>query len=392
MPLTNPRIIVVDDNQGIYNIVRASLELLGRLPRLIETHTGDDALLELRISSPDLLVTAHTLSGTTNGPMLALIAKRELAALPVLVLGSELDPEIDEETLSQSPFQYLRRPFLPETFLRALRVALDGPEAASPVAAPDEVLMPVPAVDEDKLRPILFKLMREVGAMAAVMADRNGKVIAYEGAAGYFDRDLMAAALGPGFGHTTKVLPVIGDQPRVLKYYEGDRLELYGLALGLHHFISLIFESNSGGRALGGVRRWGGNAVNEMLEIIGEVAFNTRPIAPPPPAPAPAPAKAEGGGRRSRRTQETHAVATPAPAKSSSAKHSQPAPEPAAAPMMEPIANFDPDLLNSLDQIDLSEAEALFDPERLAAASSMGGNKISFDDALLQGIIGPVDE
>src|SRR5258707_14422817 len=103
MALTNPRIIVVDDNKGVYNIVRASLELLGRHPRLIETHTGDDALLELRISSPDLLVTAHTLSGTTNGPMLALMAKRELAALPVIVLAAERDPEIDDDTLAQSP-------------------------------------------------------------------------------------------------------------------------------------------------------------------------------------------------------------------------------------------------------------------------------------------------
>src|SRR5215831_10525769 len=103
MALTNPRIIVVDDNKGVYNIVRASMELLGRHPRLIETQTGDDAMLELKISSPDLLVTAHTLAGTTNGPMLALKAKRELAALPVIVLGGESDPEIDDETLEQSP-------------------------------------------------------------------------------------------------------------------------------------------------------------------------------------------------------------------------------------------------------------------------------------------------
>src|SRR5436305_1124274 len=98
MPPTNPRIVIVDDNKGIYTIVRASLELLGRHPRLIETQGADDALLEIRMGSPDLLVTAHSLSGTTNGPMLALIAKRELAALPIIVLANEYDPEMDEET------------------------------------------------------------------------------------------------------------------------------------------------------------------------------------------------------------------------------------------------------------------------------------------------------
>src|SRR5262245_37872572 len=129
MPLTNPRIIIVDENQSIYTIVKASMDLLARRPRLIETRTGDDAMTELRISPPDLLITAHSLPGKTNGPILALQAKREQASLPVIVLGSETDPEMDEETLSQSPFQYLRRPVTPEVFIRALRIAIDGPEA-----------------------------------------------------------------------------------------------------------------------------------------------------------------------------------------------------------------------------------------------------------------------
>ncbi len=385
MPPTNPRIIVVDDNQGIYNVVRASLELLGRHPRLIETQTADDALAELRISSPDLLVTAHRLVGTTNGPMLALMAKRELAALPVIVLGNEYDPEMDQDTLAQSPFQYLRRPLMPETFMRALRIALDGPEAAPQESAPQEMMGPVPAIDEEKLRPILFKLMRDVGAMAAVMADRNGKVLTYEGAAGYVDRDLLAASLGPGFGHTSKILPVIGDQPRVLKYYDGDKLDLFSLSVGLHHFLTLIFESNSGDRALGTVKRFGTTAVNEMISVMGDVAFSLKPVhAAPPPPPTPAPARKEEGRKRSRKTQESAAVVAPPPVPTRSE------PEP---PQMAPIENFDPSLLDALGNIDLSQADALFDPANMESSGATdSSNKISFEDALLQGIIGDVEE
>src|SRR5258708_19815984 len=156
MPPTNPRIIVVDDNKGIYNIVRASLELLGRKPRLIETQTSDDALMELRVSSPASLVTEQTIGGTSFGPILALSAKRELAALPVIVLGSETDPEMDEETLAQSPFVYLRRPLPPESFIRALRVSLDGPEAVPQQAAQEDTLGPVPVIDIANLRPLFF--------------------------------------------------------------------------------------------------------------------------------------------------------------------------------------------------------------------------------------------
>jgi hypothetical protein len=80
------------------------------------------------------------------------------------------------------------------------------------------------------------------------------------------------------------------------------------------------------------------------------------------------------------------AGAPSAPAKAAT----PPKPEkPAAAA----IPNFDPSLFDSLDSIDLSKADELFDPDKLAASlSGSSGNKISFDDALLQGIIGNVDE
>lgn len=386
MPPTNPRIIVVDDNKGIYNIVRASLELLGRKPRLIETQTSDDALMELRISSPDLLVTAQTIGGTSIGPVLALTAKREVAALPVIVLGSETDPELDDETLDQSPFDYLRRPLPPEAFIRALRVALDGPEAVPQQAEPVDMLGPVPVIDIDKLRPLLFQVMRDVGAMAAVLADRNGKVISYEGAAGYVDRDLIAATLGPSFGSTTRILSVLGDQPRVLKYFDGDKLDLFGLAVGLHYFVILIFD-NKAGANLGNVKRYGGTAVNSMLEVVGaDLAYSVKPatvVPSAPPAPnqqTPAPTK----GRKRRTTQEMPAVVAEA---AKVAK--QPEPE---KPMFEPIANFDPSLLDALSNIDLSTADDLFSPENVAASAGANGNRISFEDAMMQGIIGDVDQ
>ncbi len=402
MAPSNPRIIVVDNNQGLYNIIRASMELLGRHPRLIETSTGDDAMTELRISSPDLLITAHALSGTTNGPMLALMAKRELAALPVIVLGAENDPEMDEETIAQSPYQYLRKPLLPEAFLRALRIALDGPEAAPREDKPVDMMGPVPVVDNEKLRPLLFKVMREVGAMAAVLADRNGKVLLYEGAAGYVDRDLLAAALGPDVGNTAKILPIIGDQPRVLKYYDGDKYDLFTLAVGIHHFITLIFDDNNGKRALGPVKQVGGNTVNEMLAIIGLVAFSTKPVTGTL-APSLAPAKpTEHKSRPGRKTltQETAAAApikgrekqdrqTVETAKTAApAKPSAPSKQPAA-----PIANFDPGLLDALDKIDLAKADDLFSADNMASIlAEQEGDRISFEDALLQGIINNVEE
>lgn len=390
MPLINPRIIIVDENQGIYNIVKASMELLARRPRLIETRTGDDAMTELRISPPDLLVTAHSLPGKTNGPVLALQAKREQASLPVIVLGSENDAEMDEETLSQSPFQYLRRPVMPEVFIRALRIAIDGPEAGSLDTGTHEMVVPVPMVDVDKLRPLMSALMRDVQAMAIVFADRNGKVITFDGAAGYVDKDLLAAGLAPGFGGTMKLLPVIGEQPRVMKYYDGGKFDLYSLAVGLHHFLILIYEGNAD-RAIGNVKNFGGKTVNKMLELIGDVAFALKPPAPPAPV-KPEVAAEPTPGRRGKRKTQTQEMSSIAQSRASIPSVREPAAPPAQAPL-EPILNFDPNILAGLDKIDLDQANELFDPDKLAAGLQNGpANRISFEDALTQGIIGNIEE
>jgi len=46
-------------------------------------------------------------------------------------------------------------------------------------------------------------------------------------------------------------------------------------------------------------------------------------------------------------------------------------------------------VLGSLDQVDLSQAEDLFDPERLAriAAEKMAGERLSYDDAQQMGVL-----
>lgn len=373
------------------------MELMGRRPRMIETATGEDALAELRISAADLLITAHTLLGTVAGPDLAIAAKRELAGMPVIVVANEGDPELDEGIVEQGLFHYLRRPFAAEAFLRAVRVAIDGPEAA-PREAPAEDLILVPPVDEAKIADVMYRLMRDVGAMAIVLADRNGKVISYSGAAGYVDRDALAAALAPGFSDTLKILPLIGDQPRVLKYYDGERGNLFGLALGLHYYLLLVFDGGAPPAALGNVKRYGFNAVNEMLGIIGPVAFEARPSLP---QPKPAESHVTSPKRRTRtQTQELAAIKAEAEraeraekAEKSERGKGEGARKTSTRTTTAPaVQSFDPALLEGLESVDMSQADALFDPERLATVASQNGDRISYDDALLQGIIGNIEE
>lgn len=398
MALNNPRILIADDHQNLAVLVRAVLDLLGRKARLMETRTAEDALDELRLRLPDVLLTTYQLGTAITGVMLALQAKREAAVLPVIVIAAENDAELDAETLAESPFQYLRRPLNPELLIRALRIALDGPEAVPAAVAAVDTLGPVPEVDIDRLRQSSAKLMRDVNAMSVILADRNGKVLTYDGAAGYIDRDLLAAGLGPTFANTAKILSIVGDQPRVLKYYDGDKYDIFSLAVGLHHFVSLVFDGASGDRALGNVKRFGGIAVNEMLELIGPAAFR---IDAPPPSAVETSKTATGthrvGGRK-RATQEVATAAYKAPPAGSAtpAASRSESPAPPAAPTFTPIADFDSSIFDALPDLDLSQADALFDMDRieglLTPINRDTGSRISISDAQAQGIIGQIDE
>lgn len=385
MAIKNPRIIIVEENQGIALLVRASLELLGRRPRLIECHTGEDAWDELHLRAPDLLITAQTLVGEMDGPTLATTSKNEIAALPVIVLGAENDPEPTEKEVEDAPFQYLRRPLVPELFIRALRFALDGPESIPMDDTPMDTLGPVPQIDIDRLRPIALRLMRDVNAMSYVIADRNGKVLAYDGMAGYVDRELLAAIVGPSIGSVARMVPFLGDAPRVLKYFDGDKFDVYVMAIGVHYLLSLVFDGVTGNRALGNVARFGRTSVDEMLGLIGDIAYKVQTLLPQETAKmAAAAAGAQPAAdeprqkQRIRRTQEV-----------TISKPELPPEPPPPMPTLDPITNFDPSVLDGLDSLDLSQADALFDPEQLASLASTinTGNRLSQADAEAQGLI-----
>lgn len=430
MSALNPRIIVLDESNKIYNVVRTALELLGRTPRLIHAVLPGDALAELSLSTVDLLVTTQS-AADTDVNQFAFHAKRELASVAIIVVGEQSDSELETDGVT---YQYLRRPFAAETFLRALRVALDGPQAVVPVTETqsDAALMPVPVVKVDKLRNGLFELMRESRAMAAVIADRNGKVLSFDGAAGYFDRDMVAAAVAPILSSTAKLTSLVGDAPRLLHYIEGGKNDAFVLNVGLHHCLILIHDGKAPSGTLAVIRRSGWLVVSDMLKIIGEnVAFSptgsasgasaTQTTAAIPAAPKAADKvtdrTADVGRDTSRPASRPEAAPTrptrnPAPREDRNnppvemretigsgrkpnrielptRREIQPA-APREHVDVPAIPNFDPSIFDNLGAIDTSGADDMFDPSR--ADMNGDSNKISFEDAMLQGIIGDIQD
>ena len=196
-----------------------------------------------------------------------------VAGTPVIVLADEGDPLLEPQALKDAPFQYYMRP-VAEPFLRGLRIALDGEEAIAVEeheAKSEMDLGPVPAIDVARLRDIVASLTRDVGAMGIILADRTGRILIDQGATGYVDREKLAAILGPSFGRSAEVSPLVGGNAWTMQYYDGERLDVFGLALGVHYFMCLIFEGSS--RAFGSVTVFGRRAADQIIEMIGDAAY-----------------------------------------------------------------------------------------------------------------------
>lgn len=378
-----PRIVTVDPTFNVARIVRGALTLMDRPHILIEAPSSEDALAEVASSSIDLVVTAYQIPGEIDGLELARRISYESLGSPVIVLADADDPQPDPDELEEATYQYFVRP-IGEPFIRGIRIALDGEATVEAQASQSEAgldLGPVPPIDVDKFRDIVVPLVRDVGAMAVIMSDRTGRVLIEHGATGYIDRETLAATLGPAFARAYEINGLVGGDAWAMHYYDGERLDVFGLALGIHYFICLIFDGSNRG-AFGSVVRFGRQAADQMIGMIGDSAYS---IKRGEPTPADKPKK-----KKKRKTQETEPVVPAEPVAESVDDLAALLDAPPSEPMLEPVADFDPDALfgQSIDEENLDD---LFDPDALgdlaASLSAQEENRVGYDDAIDMGIL-----
>lgn len=369
-----PRVVVVDPRYEIARIVRGAMALLARQIVLVEVPDAAEALDEIERVDVDLLVTAMALPGDMDGVDLAEQVNHLSLATPVIALAEQGDPRPDPARLERAHLQYFVRP-VAEPFLRGIRIALDGLPAASngdSGGAMVSALADVPPVDLKALRRLMLPLMRDVGAMGVILADRLGRVLIDEGATGYLDRERLAALLGPSFGRTGEVASLIGGRAWVMQYFDGARIDLYALSLGLHYFLCLMFEG-SNRAAMGAVAVYGRRAAEQMVDLMGDAAF-----AVPEVATAELPAAEAGVGHDD--VPEAASGAAVSPEEEDQAR-------------LEPLADaaFDPEALFS-QTVDEELADSLFDPDTLADLAASfgpdGSGRVDIDAARDLGLIG----
>jgi DNA-binding NarL/FixJ family response regulator len=386
MPSSTPRIITVDPTWTIPRVVRSAIDLMDYPIIQIDVPSGTEALEEIKRGGCNLLVTALELDDDMTGVLLGAKVNQVHPGVNVIVLADVDDMEMDEETMADSPFVYLHRPVDVHQFLRVLTAGLNGGDIkgafAAPVAAAPQVtdMGPVPNMDLKKAGTIIETLLRDLGAMTVILANRAGEVVLESGAPGYINRDRLTDALLPMVTANMEMGELVGGQYSVIQFYDGDEYDIYVLSIGLHHFLCIGFDGQNGARMLGNVNRYGRRSVEDLIALLGANAFiieKAKPREVTQERPAPKVRKEKTG------TQEVlPVIAQPKPVVQEEEFK------------LEPIANFNPDdIFGSGLNIDESQLDDLFNLDNLEQVVNQTSRSdvLSREDAERLGLIPKMD-
>ncbi len=360
----SPRIITVDPTGTVARIMRATLDLLDRQIVLVDIPDARTVLDEVKAGNCKLVVTAVELYSDIKGIQLAIQVRRDSPETHVIILAEGEDPTLDEETLSESPFVYFRRPIDLPQFGRALLAGLDGEDIFAALRPPAGVVHspllemgPVPRLDTEAARSIIDMLLTDVGAMAIILASREGEVLLERGAVGYIDRERLAQALTPMIATTIDMSELVGGRTSTIQYFDGEEYDVFVLSVGLHHFLCIVMDGQAGNRQFGAVNRFGRRAAEDMIALLGAAAFIVQKIAPTQ--------EARQGKRKGKSvlSEEPETELTPIERPEIKVKEPEPL-------QLEPIEDLDMSIFDQLEHFNADNADDLFNPERLAEIAS----------------------
>ncbi|MGO4331908.1 response regulator [Cupriavidus sp. 2TAF22] len=119
-----PHILVVDDSPSLRRMIGACLRAGGYV--VTEAADGDEALAQARQASFGMLVTDQVMPGTDGLTLIrTLRATSAYAAIPMLMLTTEVDSHVREQAREAGASGFLAKPFDPDQLMEAVGALLD---------------------------------------------------------------------------------------------------------------------------------------------------------------------------------------------------------------------------------------------------------------------------
>jgi DNA-binding response OmpR family regulator len=279
---TPPNILVVDDTEAICSALRDILTMNGYTVRTAPS--GERALQILEKTKADLIITDLKMGGMSGIDLLKKV-KKQMPALPVIILTGFGDMDSVIEAMRSGVADYLKKPFSVNEVLEVVKRELRKAEFAAPAPAPTTGGGPVQAAvggapteppprlyifsptDLAAVEKSLSELRAQITAESVLLLEEAGYVIAAKGTFKESELPSLATLVVSGRSATAQLARLLGEeQTFALNYLEGQQLSVYTAGLGQALFLVLVVPKHV---KQGAVWLYAKKAASEIEKLAG---------------------------------------------------------------------------------------------------------------------------
>ena len=376
------QILVVDDHFEMLEFLRSMLQVSNKDHQVLAVPSAEEALLELRLTNFDLLISDVRLPGM-SGFDLVRRARRLRPDIPVVMITAYSTEQGRAEADELGILRYFEKPLDTDGVLTVVHRALYGEQEPTPLA-------PVAAVTEvqvnltDDMERRLDGLRADTGAFGLLLV-AGGQVVYESGGHRGLHPDRIATIVNQKMGHSSMLAEELGggDTAFNLLYQSGERYEIYTVNIGRRYFVTLLFEASARRGRIGTVWVFVQRAVKDLAQILPKLELGK---VKEPPSAKPAPQQAE--------------MATPPPVEIPRPEEIPPQPLPLPEPEPEPAPDLEPTVLSEEEMAEFvglfegletadtaTDLDAFWDSALDEGDAAMPTRGISFEDAVKQGLL-----
>lgn len=401
------QILVVDDHFEMLESLRTILEMSNQEHQVLGVPSAEEGFLELRRTPFDLVITDVRLPGMSGFELVRRV-QTVRPETPIIMITAYSSTQGKEEAEALGVYRYFQKPLQTDVLLAAVDSALYGEKAVrekSDVVSPSGAAQDVRAVDVDnQVRSRLQSLRTDTGAAQVVLANAQGDILFTIGPADSLPLPRLAQIMGRTLENSLRLADQLqSDDPLMIQYQSGQRMDLYSANIERAYFIMLFFEAHARRGRIGTIWIFAQRAVKDLKGLLlasdGQRGPEKRhpELMVPPSEPAlavgsePAEAKSETAGpgqpEAAKEAGSVEVPANPVLAEEGTER------TPEASTAEELLAELESsELALLLDNGDVGEGEVDLDAFWEAALTEEGESAIgglSLEEAREQGLIPP---
>ena len=268
------RVLIVDDQQDVRNMLRAGVESLGSEFSVVTVPSGEEAVLDISMQKFDLLVTDVRLPGISGLEVLRRI-RTTRPDLKIILITGVLDPVIRRNVADAGADAFFLKPIEVADFLDAVERCLGIVDDKMPQSS----LLRETDIPEDSIAERLTKLRQDLDAFSAVLFDERGRVVVQAGELpdGEVAVDSLYPALMAGFSAGMKVSHFLGaSRPESLTYFGGTKFALFFAPVSTSHALLVAVNAVQMDEQISHAVQFVYNALYDLQNILEHMGVSVR--------------------------------------------------------------------------------------------------------------------